>query len=202
MAEFLAYSPPKHLGRVSWLSFWHTPLFFSPQELGDDRNPASDLRFLRSWPIFWRIRASKITSKKHRKKCENRGFWPPKTLPKAFQNACKIDVPTSMRFFSDFGSKKPLSQECRHRFRIGRANTKWLSDTFLQIAFGMPFGSEKPTKNHPKTRPEALKIDAENVLFFNLDFFASWPRFWRALGPQDGAKLAHLASKNCRDSPF
>ena len=37
--------------------------------------------------------ASKMTSKKHRKKCENQGFWSPQTLPKPFQNPFKIDVP-------------------------------------------------------------------------------------------------------------
>ena len=29
-----------------------------------------------------------FASKKLRKKCENRGFWLPKTLPKSFQNRC------------------------------------------------------------------------------------------------------------------
>jgi len=37
-----------------------------------------------------------------------------------------------------------------------------------------------------------LKIDAENVLFFNIDFFGFWPRFWRVLGFQVGAKSAAL----------
>ena len=38
--------------------------------------------------------------------------------------------------------------------------------------------------------------------FFNIDFFASWPRFGRVLGPQDGAKLAVLASKNYAGRPL
>ena len=93
-------------------SSWPTVLIplsiFSPQEGGDYRNPAPNFRFLRFWPIFWRIfasskRASKITSKKHRKNCENRNFWPPKTLPKPIQNAFKIEVPKHIDFFEVFG---------------------------------------------------------------------------------------------------
>ena len=47
-------------------------------------------------------RASKTTSKKHRKKCENQEFWAPKTLPKSIQNAFQIDVPQNLHFFIDF----------------------------------------------------------------------------------------------------
>ena len=55
---------------------------------------------------FFRLpkRAWKMTSKKHRKKCENHGFWPPKPLPKPSQNPIKIEVPKNMRFFIDFCS--------------------------------------------------------------------------------------------------
>ena len=34
-----------------------------------------------------------LTPKKHRKKLENKGFWPRKTVPKPFENPSKIDVP-------------------------------------------------------------------------------------------------------------
>jgi len=47
---------------------------------------------------------SKITSKKHRKKRENQGFWPPKIYPKPTQNPFKIDVPKNMRFALDVRS--------------------------------------------------------------------------------------------------
>ena len=99
------------------------------------------------------------------------------------QNAFKIDVPKNMQFLSDFGSKKPLSQECRHRFRIGRANTKWLSDAFLQIAFGMPFGSEKPTKNPSKTRSEPFKNRCQKRVVFQHRFFEVLASIWEPLGP-------------------
>ena len=53
---------------------------------------------------------------------------------------------------------------------------------------------KKYRKNLPKTLPKRgpnpLKIDAKNVLFFNIDFFGFRPRFWRVLGLQDGAKSA------------
>ena len=48
------------------------------------------------------IRAPKMTSKNHRQKSENQGFWPPITLPKSIQNPFKIDVPQNMHFFIDF----------------------------------------------------------------------------------------------------
>ena len=53
-----------------------------------------------------------------------------------------------------------------------------------------------PSKNHrktlPKRGPNDEKIDAENVLIFNIDFLRFWPRFGRVLGLQDGAKSAVL----------
>ena len=44
----------------------------------------------------------------------------------------------------------------------------------------------------PESSPGASKIDAKNVLFFNIDFFGFRPRFWRVLGFQLGAKSAAL----------
>ena len=57
---------------------------------------------------------------------------------------------------------------------------------------------------HPKTSPKPFQNEAwatkksmsKNASLFDIDFFASWPRFWSLLGLQDGAKLAILASKN------
>ena len=132
------------------------PLSISPPGSAHSAGPAPksvNLRHGRHFSRFLALpkRLPKFASKKYRKKSENRGFWPPQTLSKSFQNASEIDVPTNMRFFSDFRSKKPLSQERRHRFRIGFSNTFCLSDTFLQIAFGMDFGCKKPIKNLSKT---------------------------------------------------
>ena len=91
--------------------------------------------------------ASKTTSKKHRKKCENQWLWLPKPLSKRGQNPFKIDVPKNMRFFADFCSIFAACCKSQHRFRIGFCSTKWLSDVFLQVAFCMDLGSKKPTKN-------------------------------------------------------
>ena len=59
------------------------------------------------WGLFFRFFAfpncnQNFASKKHRKKCENRGFWPPKTLPKPSRNPSKIDVPKDMQFLRVF----------------------------------------------------------------------------------------------------
>ena len=137
-----------------------------------------------------------------RKNAENRGCWSPKTLPKSIQNAFKIDVPTNIRFFSDFCSKKPLSQERRPLIFAGRAIVLLAFHTIQCFTFGMHFRSKKPTENLCKTKLELLKIDTENVLVFYIDFFASWPRFWSLLGLQHGAKLAILASENCGVCPW
>ena len=52
-------------------------------------------------------------------------------------------------------------------------------------------------KNLSKTSPKPLRnhdqIESENKLFFNIDFFRFWPRFWRVWRPQIGAKLAIFA---------
>ena len=49
-------------------------------------------------------------------------------------------------------------------------------------------------KNLPKKLPKRgsnpVKIDVENVLFLDIDFFVFWHRFWRVLVLQDGINLA------------
>ena len=54
-----------------------SPIFFFPQEVGDDRNPSLNFPLLLLLGLLGRFfalltRSSKMTSKKHRKKCENR----------------------------------------------------------------------------------------------------------------------------------
>ena len=53
---------------------------------------------------------------------------------------------------------------------------------FLQIS--CIFGPKNLPKTLPKRAPNPSKIDAENVLLFNVDFFMFRPRFGRVLGPQ------------------
>ena len=71
---------------VSWghLDFWD-PRAASPTRL------ASQFLPLRN-----------ALQKSHRKKCENQGFWPPKTIPKPIQNAFKIEVPKNIDLFEVF----------------------------------------------------------------------------------------------------
>ena len=64
---------------------------------------------------------------------------------------------------------------------------------FLQ--FSCIFLPKNLPKTLPKRRPNPSKIDVKNVLFFNIDFFGFWTRFWSLLDLQLGAKLAILASK-------
>ena len=70
------------------------PLSFPfPRSLGTTANPTpkgGKVCFFRIFGRFFRLpnRAGKMISKKHRKKCENQGFWLPKTHPKSFQNRC------------------------------------------------------------------------------------------------------------------
>ena len=135
-----------------------------------------------------------MTSKKHGKKCENRGFGPPKTLPKSSQNASENDVPTDMGFFIDFCPILDACRKGRPLIFAGRAIVLLAFYTIQGFAFYIHFRSEKPTENPSKMKPEPLKIDAENVLFFNIDFLRFRPRFWSLLGLQDGAKLAQNGS--------
>ena len=155
-----------------WLSSWWqaqvlalkalTPLSFSlPRSLGTTADPAPRSGKMGLCGFFFRFFAVpscdlNFASKKHRKKCENQGFWLPKPLPKRGQNPFKIDVPKNMRFFTDFCSIFAACCKSQHRFRIGFYNTKWLSDVFLQVAFCMDLGSKKLTKNPWKTMSEPL----------------------------------------------
>ena len=154
--------------------------------------------FFRIFGRFFRLpkRMSKLTSKKRRKKCENRGFRLPKSLPKPSRNAFKIDVPKNMRFFIVFCLmflvfsifdflKISVSPRREPIFKV-----------FAKIVFSLfacIFGPKNLPKTLPKRCPNPSKVDAKNGLFFNFDFFGFWPRFGNLLGLQDGAKLAQNA---------
>ena len=86
----------------------YTPLFFSPQEPGDHRRPCAKKRKNGTlWLFFFRFFALpscnlNFASKKHRKKCENQRFWPPKTLPKPSPKPFQMDVPKNIWFLRSF----------------------------------------------------------------------------------------------------
>ena len=63
---------------------------------------------------------------------------------------------------------------------------------FFELLLACIFGPKNLPKTLPKRGPEPPKIDAENVLFFNIVFFGFRPRFWKVLGLQLGAKSAAL----------
>ena len=133
--------PPRPTGAgPSWLMLGHVGLFFA---------------------FFALLKlAAKLTPQKHRKKYENRGFGCPKTLPKPIQNPSEIDAPKNIQILVDICLEIPLLQKRRHRFRIGFSNTKWLSDTFLHVAFLTHFRSEKPTKKPYENQARTLQKSA------------------------------------------
>ena len=73
-----------------------------------------------------------------------------------------------------------------------RLDRSMIFKVFAKIAclqFSCIFGLKNLPKTLPKQGLNPSKIDVKNVLFFNIDFFASWPGFWSLLGLQHGAKL-------------
>ena len=145
-------------------------------------------------------RASKMTSKKHRKKCENQGFWPPKTLPKSFQNTSEIDVLKNMRFLRTFSTtsfkttrletlKISIFPRENHYFQGFRKNRF--------VAISMLSRSKKPIKNPSKTRSEPFKNRCRKRIVFQHRFFrvsalileGLGPPRWSQVGPKGPAKL-------------
>ena len=112
---------------------------------------------------------------------------PSKTPPKSmFQQTCD--------FSSIFASKSLCSKSADIDFVLVFTVQNGSRTFFFKLLFAWIWDP----KNHPKTSqkpcPGDPKIDLENVLLFNIDFFAFWPRFWRLLSFQLGAKLAQNAS--------
>ena len=140
-----------------------------------------------------------LASKKCRKKCENRGFWPPKALPKTrpkcLQNQCSNKHAIFHGFLLEFCLFRYLRFLENHGFLYENHYFEVFTKIML-IAFGMHFRVKKFTKNLKKRRPDPSEIDAENVLFFNIDFFGFRPRFWRVFALQLGGKLAALPLKD------
>ena len=120
-----------------------------------------------------------------RKNRENHGFWPPKTIPKPCQNAFKIDVPKNIDFFEVFCYSFcifVILETLKISIFLGKTTIfkVFTKNVFLQ--FSCIFGPKNLPKTLPKRSPNPSKIDAENVMFFNIDFFGFRPRFWRVLG--------------------
>ena len=70
---------------------------------------------------------------------------------------------------------------------------------FLQIS------CISPSKIHPKTLPKRgpndEKIDAENVLIFNIDFFEVLASIWEGLGPPRWSQVGPKKLRDLRTQP-
>ena len=120
-------------------------------------------------------------------------------LPNPSQNEAKILIKSTFQKTCDFSQIF-----VRFLLLVAIANIDFVLVFTIQngsrtFFFKLLFAWIWDPKNHPKTSqkpcPGDPKIDLENVLFFNIDFFAFWPRFWRLLGFQLGAKLAQNGSQ-------
>ena len=118
--------------------------------------------------------ASKFTSKKHRKMSENRTFCSPKTLPKCIQNR----FPKKHAIFDRFLHAKTL---CRKHADIDSVLVFTIlfacRTHFFKTFFAYILVPKCVPKTLPKRGPNPQKIDAKNVLVFNIDFLAFWLRF-------------------------
>ena len=129
-------------------------------------------------------------------------------LPKPSPNPPKIDPKSSLEKTLDFSS------DFVHFFLVFRSSISWKCafsyskttnpEVFAKIMlfrFSSIFLPKNLPKTLPKRGPDPSKIDAENVLIFNIDFLRFWPRFGRVLvvGLQDGAKLTQeCENRNAR----
>ena len=153
---------------------------------------------LRSWPPISPFFASsnapqELLRKKHRKKCENRRFWPPKTVPKRSPNTSKIEVLKNKRFFVDFGLKSPISQKCRCLFRTTKTDVLLTSDHFLQTCARGLDKSKKPTKNLSKMRSEPSKNRCRKCVVFQHRFFRVSASILDPLGPPRWSQVRRAA---------
>ena len=134
-----------------------------------------------------------MISKKHRTKCENQGFWPPKPLPKPSQNPLKIEVPKNIRFFIEFCLICVICCKRQHRKFIGPANVLLAFHTFQVFGFRIHFFSKKPTKNPSETTSEPLKNRCRKRLVFQLRFFELSASILEALGPPRWSQVRRAA---------
>ena len=61
---------------------------------------------------------------------------------------------------------------------------------FFVSLFACILDPKNLSKKLPKRASNPVKIDVENVVFLDIDFFVFWHRFWKVLALQDGVNLA------------
>ena len=122
-------------------------------------------------------------------------------LPKPSPNPPKIDPKSNLEKTLDFSSvvvrcfpvfRSSISWKCAF-YHSKTTNPKVFAKIVL-FRFSSIFHPKNLPKTPPKRGPNPSKIDAENVLFFNIDFFGFRSRFWNLLGPQDGLLGALMVS--------
>ena len=77
------------------------------------------------------------------------------------------------------------SKPWKYQFSLGKINVFQVFAKSMFVRISCIFPSKNHQKTLPKRGPNPSKIDAENVLIFNIDFLRFWPRFGRVLGLQD-----------------
>ena len=123
----------------------------------------------------------------------------PKILPKCLRKRCPNKHVIFQRFWLEKTSvaRAPTLDFCWQ----GHSFVSFSHYSMFHLLYAFSVQKNLP-KTLPKRGPNPSKIDAENVLVFYIDFFTSWPRFWRLLGLQVGAKLAQNASPRFSRSSF
>ena len=140
-----------------------------------------------------------------RKNCENQGFWPPKTIPKPFQNAFQIDVPKNMQFYIYFSSifsfcwnfdflKISVSPRREHYF--------WGFCWNHASAIFMYFSFKKPTKNPSKTTAEPFKNRCPKRVVFQHRFLRVWASILEPLGPPRWSQVGLKSQFSSWGAPF
>ena len=146
------------------------------------------------------------TSKKVRKSWILASQNPSKIRPKCLQNRCPTKLAFFRRFFAYFGCFRLRALFLRSGTNLAK-NVVLLHYEHISIVC---LSEHKATKKYrknlsktlPKRGPNPSKIDAKNMLFFNIHFYGCGPRFWRVLGLQVGAKLAQNGSAESGVSYF
>ena len=155
--------------------------------------------------IKWNSTKNRVSKGIPNKSIQNLDFLKvlaPQTLPKPHKIPSKSMFQKTWDFSGIFARKKLSCKSVNINKTLVFSNQNGSRTFFFASLFAWIF---KP-KNHPKTSqkpcPDPSKIDAENVLFFNIVFFGFGPRFWRVLGLEVGAKLAIFAKKLWDVTPF
>jgi len=114
-------------------------------------------------------RASKKTSNKHGKKCENQGFWSPKTLPKPPPKTLPNRYPKKHMIFESIFDNILQTSKPRNLENINFAST---GTRFFRIsqncvfALWRRFGFENPPQNPSEIRAEPFKNRCQKCVVF------------------------------------